>query len=147
MSIEAAVTKYEAAVKNLPSGMKNPSKVLSKSFSAPWILTMRSRIPTKNLLVPGALNWEKRFHIDQYAFVADDREFPFINCDMGHLFRSAHEHTCILLLTNELKPGSDKLQGYSCELQRVTSTVRSMVLIIIDFNGSHERPIFFHLQY
>jgi hypothetical protein len=62
---------------------------------------------------------------------------------MGHLFRSAHQHTCILLLTNELKPGSDKLQGYSCELQRVTPTVRSMALIIIDFNGSHKHPVFF----
>jgi DNA-binding LacI/PurR family transcriptional regulator len=64
---------------------------------------------------------------------------------MGHLLRSAHQHICILHLTNELKPGSDKLQGYSCELQRVTLTVRSTGLMIIDFNGSHEHPIFFSL--
>jgi len=84
----------------------------------------------------GALNWENRFHIDQYAFVAGDKQFTFINCDIGHLFRSAHQHTCIMLLTNALKPGLDKLQVYSCELQRVTPTVLSLVLIIIVFNGS-----------
>jgi len=61
------------------------------------------------------------------------------------LYRSANQHICILLLTNELKPGSDKLQGYSCELQRVTPTVPSMVLIIIDFNGSHEKTNLFYI--
>jgi len=64
---------------------------------------------------------------------------------MGHLFRRAHQHTWILLLTNELKPGSDKLQVYSCELQRVTPTVPSMVFIIKDFNGSHEQTNLFFI--
>jgi hypothetical protein len=42
MSIEAVLTQFEVVAKNLPGGMKKPTKALRNSFSAPGIETVCS---------------------------------------------------------------------------------------------------------